>query len=126
MKATMKRKATLGKQLTLMMKDGMTDDEIKDAIENLETQQKSIQEGKAKKWVVAFILAALVGIASYFVVNIFYDIMKSGYDRTVFQREMASNLGRFKISDAANGTDSMIISYAYDEQEPKFYSKYYA
>lgn len=39
---------------------------------------------------------------------------------------MTSELGRFKISDSANGTDSMIISYAYDEQEPKFFSRYFA
>jgi len=122
----MKRTKTLGKRLTVMMKDGMNDDEIKEAIENLETQQKSIQEGKAKKWVVAFILAALIAIGSYYGVNLFYNIMKSNYDRTVFQEQLASNLGRFSISDAANGTDSMIISYAYDEQKPKFFSKYYA
>ena len=84
MKATVKRSANLDKGLTTMMKDGMTDEDIKEAIEKLEMQQKSIQEGKAKKWVVAFILAAIVGIASYFLVTIFYDIMKSNYDRTIF------------------------------------------
>lgn len=112
--------------MTVMMRDGMNDDEIKEAIENLEKEQKSIQEGKAKKWVVAFILAALMAIGSYYGVNLFYNIMKSNYDRTVFQQQMGSELGRFSISDAANGTDSMIISYAYNEQMPKFFSKYYA
>jgi len=30
------------------------------------------------------------------------------------------------MADTENNTDSMIIAYAYDEQVPRFYSKYYA
>jgi hypothetical protein len=39
---------------------------------------------------------------------------------------MSSEFGRLKFSDTDDFTDTMIIAYAYDEKQPRFYSKYYA
>ncbi len=71
-------------------------------------------------------LAILGGLASYYGVRVFFTLTRSSFDRTLFQDRMSSEFGRLKFSDTDDFTDTMIIAYAYDEKQPRFYSKYYA
>ena len=83
------------------------------------------QENKQKKWIVTVVVAIIFGIATYFATMFTYGIIKASFDRTPLNQVLNKKLSRFKVSDVAT-SEMMIISYAYDDQEPRFYSKYFA
>lgn len=68
-------------------------------------------------------LAAGVACSQY--LPTFYDLMKASFDRTILTSILADRLGRYRVTDISTD-EMMLISYAYDEQQPRFYSEHFA
>ena len=51
--------------------------------------------------------------------------MKASFDRTTLSEILANRLGRYRVTEV-EANEMMLISYAYDEQQPRFYSKAFA
>ena len=114
----------LNRAITHLMEDG-SEESLKTAIERLEQQHRKYIEGKQKKWIFAALGGIVFGVAIYFGGTLTYDLTKNTYDRTELQNLLATDFARFKISDTATD-ESLLISYAYNSREPRFYSKHYA
>lgn len=100
------------------------DDEesLKEAIRQLESDQKKYQEGKQKKWIISFLATALFGIGAYFLTTVLYEFTKTALDRNLLLNVLSKKFARFKISQPGTN-ELLLISYAYDERQPRFYCK---
>lgn len=68
------------------------------------------------------ILGMLVG---GFVIGGLFIVDDSAYERTKFDSMMDKYYGNYKITDALTH-ELMIVSYAYNKREPRFFTKYTA
>jgi len=92
----------------------------------LEDLQKFHNESKQKKWLVMVAGFIFFGVVAYVGTSFGYKLTISGYDRAMLSELLAEKFTRFKISDTPSAVEMMIVSYAYDENEPRLYSKYFA
>ena len=78
-----------------------------------------------KKWIFFALGGLISGIITYYALPYLYSILKNTYDQTLLQNALSSKLSRSKISEVGVN-ETFLVSYAYDEHEPRFYSKYNA
>lgn len=107
----------------LLVKD--TDENLHEVISRLEKLQLAYGEKKNKKWIIAVLGLIIFGVAAYFLTLVIFNIAKPSLDRTHLQDSLALKFARFKISETYTD-EAMLISYAYNQQQPRFYTKFEA
>jgi hypothetical protein len=98
---------------------------IKDAEKMLNDSEDRHNENKQKKWVVMLLGLIFGGLVGYYLPTSVYDLLNSKYDRTTFDTQMEDLFGQYYFEDVITD-EALLISYSYNVQEPRFYSKYAA
>ena len=87
--------------------------------------QQSYREQKRRKWYLATFLAFLGALVAAAVIYGIYFTAESTYNRGKFDNFIKSRFGELKMKDAITA-ELMLVAYAYNIREPRFYTKHTA
>jgi len=98
---------------------------IKEGERMLQEFEGKYREGKQKKWIIFAIFLILGGLIGYYLpITVFY-LGTSDFSRTTIDAVLKDMFGHASITEIM-ADETVIISYSYNAQEPRFYSKYEA
>lgn len=113
-----------GRIIAQKLKGGSIE-EIREAEALCKRTERSYANEKRKKWFVATSLAIFGALVSGIVVYGIYFTTDSSYDRSDFTEFVKSQFGTHKFESAIT-SELMIVAYAYNKREPRFYTKHTA
>lgn len=83
------------------------------------------RESKQKKWIIFVIGLILGGLIGYYLPITIYSLATTSLSRGPIDNLLNEMFGSFKVKDALS-EEVMIVSFSYNVQEPRFYSKFEA
>lgn len=86
--------------------------------------EKSYTASKNKKWIIVAIGAMFGVVLGYVLPTIYSALQSSKYDRSSMENVMDELLGVHAFNKMMSH-ELVIASYAYNEQEPRFFSKWF-
>lgn len=99
--------------------------QVKEAEKLLMRSLTKYKESKQKKWIIMSIFMILGALIGYFGTSTVYFLTQSKYDRTNLDALLEKYFGNIYVSEALSD-EVFLVSYSYNAQEPRFYSKYYS
>lgn len=97
--------------------------EIKEAQRMLQESEAKYKESKQKKWIIMVVGAIIAGILGYYVPIGIHALTQSQYDRKSYDEILDKMFGHYRIEDALTD-EVMMVSYSWNDAEPRFYTKY--
>lgn len=87
--------------------------------------EKKYYEQKPIKWVIVFVFFVLGMLLGYEIPKHLYVLLYAKYQRGGLDTVMQKNLGHYKFEEILT-QELLIPAYAYNTQEPRFFSRYFS
>jgi hypothetical protein len=110
------------KGIDQILKDGIKN-HISETNASLLQAERDYSKGKPKKWVVLICFLVLGGLGGWGIPNLELMLSSSKFSRSSLDNVMYGYFGGKKSPDMLTN-ELMVISYEYNSQEPRFFSKY--
>lgn len=96
--------------------------DLQRALKILEDSRKTFRKRKFKRYAIIIGFTALGSLTGYGLVRLI-NAFKTLYDRKAYDEKVFSMFGATPITEALTD-EFLILAYSYDNNEPRFYSKY--
>lgn len=95
---------------------------INEAEDKIIDEELKYRERKGRKWITLILGAAIGGVAGYFLMPKIYQLTKSSYDRSGIEKICDEMFGNVMLKEALT-KEVNIVSYEYNRQQPRIFSK---
>lgn len=87
--------------------------QIKEGEKILAEAEGKFQRSEHKKWVVAFFLGILGGVAAFYIAKLIYSLLHTAYDRAYLDTTIDELLGDYKYTDLIT-EQPLFIGYSFN------------